>query len=83
MADVFGVATENSNDEITHFQMRRYVSSGCQAMWRIFSFPIHERYPTIVHMTVHLKNDQSVYFTTENVLQRVEIPPSTILTSLK
>jgi len=74
---VLGVAAENSNDEITHFQMGRYISSN-EAMWHIFSFPIHERQPTIVHLSVHLENGQRVYFTTENVLQRVERPPFTM-----
>ena len=32
---VFGVSAENSNDEITHFQMGRYVSNN-EAMWHIF-----------------------------------------------
>ena len=76
---VFRVAAENSNDEITHFQMGRYVNSNA-AMWRNFSFPIHERHPTVVHLAVHLENGQRVYFTTENVL-RVDRPPSTTLTS--
>jgi hypothetical protein len=65
---VFGVAVENSNDEITHFQMGRYVSSN-NAMRHIFSFPIHKRHPTVVHLTQHLENSQRVYFGTENVLQ--------------
>jgi hypothetical protein len=77
---VFGVAAENSNDEITHFQKGRYVSSN-EAMWHIFSFPIHERHPTVVHFAVYLENSQKVYFTTKNVLHRVERPPSTTLTS--
>ena len=77
---VFGVAAENSNDENTHFQMGRYVSIN-EAMWRNFSFPIHERNSTVVHLAVHLENGQRLYFTTENVLQRVERPPSTTLTS--
>lgn len=38
---VFGVADANRNDEITQFQMGRYISSN-EAIWRIFSFPIHE-----------------------------------------
>ena len=66
---VFGVAAENSNDEITHFQMGRHVSSK-EAMWRIFSFPIHERHPTVVNIFVHLVKGQMFYFTTENVLKR-------------
>jgi len=39
---VFRVAAENSNDEITHFQMGCYVSSN-EAMWHIFSFLMYER----------------------------------------
>lgn len=77
---VFGVAAENSNDEVTQYQMGRYVSSN-EGMWRIFSFPIHERHPTVVHLAVHLENGQRVYFTDANVLQRVNRPPSTTLTS--
>lgn len=77
---VFGVAAENSNDEVTQYQMGRYVSSN-EGMWRIFSFPIHERHPTVVHLAVHLENGQRVYFTDANVLQRLDRPPSTTLTS--
>jgi hypothetical protein len=51
--DVFGVAAKNSNDEIIHFQMGNYVSSN-EAIWRIFSFPIHERHHTVVHLALHL-----------------------------
>lgn len=54
------VAAENTENEITHFQMGRYVSSN-EAMWRIFSFPIHERHPTVVQLAVHLENGQRVY----------------------
>lgn len=77
---VFGVESGNSNDEITQYQMGRYVSTN-EAIWRIFSFAIHERHPTVVHLAVHLENGQRVYFTTENALQRAERPPSTTLTS--
>lgn len=45
---VFGVADENRNDEITQYQLGRYISTN-EALWRIFSFPIHERYPTVLH----------------------------------
>lgn len=46
---VFGIASENANDEISNFQMGRYVSTN-EALWRLFSFLIHERYPTVVHL---------------------------------
>ncbi|XP_028966748.1 uncharacterized protein LOC114828104, partial [Galendromus occidentalis] len=46
-------------DEIKQYQIGRYISSN-EAIWRIFSFPIHERYPTVVHLAVHLENGQRV-----------------------
>lgn len=60
--------------------MGRYISSN-EAVWRIFSFPIHERYPTVVHLAVHLENGQRVYFTAENVIERAAQPPATTLTA--
>lgn len=77
---VIGFGAENSNDEVTQYQMGRYVSSN-EAFWRIFSFAIHERHPTVVHLAVHLENGQRVYFTAQNAVQRAHQPPSTILTS--
>lgn len=75
---VFGVVNENTNDEITQYQMGRYISSN-EAIWRILSFPIHDRYPTVVHLAVHLENGQRVYFTAETAQQRASQPPSTTL----
>ena len=59
---VIGVGADNSIDDVTQYQMGRYVSSN-EAIWRVFSFPNHERRPTIVHLAVHLENGQRVYFT--------------------
>lgn len=50
-------------------------------MWRILSFPIHERHPTVVHLAVHLENGQRVYFTAKNAQQRAMQPPSATLTA--
>ncbi|UYV77690.1 hypothetical protein LAZ67_15001947 [Cordylochernes scorpioides] len=77
---VFGVEnTTASNDEVTQYQLGRYISSN-EAVWRILSFSIHERYPTVVHLAVHLENGQRVYFTSENVRARAMSPPPTTLT---
>ncbi|XP_017470385.1 PREDICTED: uncharacterized protein LOC108362062 [Rhagoletis zephyria] len=76
---VFGVA-ENRNDEITQYQMGRYISSN-EAVWRILSFPIHDRSPAVIHLAVHLENGQRVYFTVDNAQAIVERPPSTTLIS--
>uniref|UniRef100_A0A2S2R448 Uncharacterized protein n=1 Tax=Sipha flava TaxID=143950 RepID=A0A2S2R448_9HEMI len=59
--------------------MGRYISSS-EAIWRIFSFPIHEREPSVQHLAVHLENGQRVYFTEENILQRAFETPKTTLT---
>ncbi|XP_075144744.1 uncharacterized protein LOC142219847 [Haematobia irritans] len=77
---VFGIASENANDKVSNFQMGRYVSTN-EALWRLFSFQIHERYPTVVHWAVHLENGQRVYFTKANAAQRAERPLSTTLIS--
>lgn len=60
--------------------MGHYISTN-EALWRIFSYPIHERYPAVVHLAVHLENGQRVYFTDQNVLQRATEPPATTLTA--
>lgn len=74
----FGMS--NANDEINQYQMGRYISSN-EAVWRILSFSIHERHPTVVHLAVHLENGQRVYFTAQNVRARVTAPPATTLTA--
>lgn len=78
---VFGVQNVRaSNDEIQQYQLGRYISSN-EAIWRILSFPIHDRYPAVVHLAVHLENGQRVCFTAENAQARAMSPPKTTLTS--
>ncbi|GBL95058.1 hypothetical protein AVEN_188805-2-1, partial [Araneus ventricosus] len=56
---------ENDINKIHQYQMRRHISSS-EAVWRILYFPIHERHPTVIHLSVHLENSQTAYFKTEN-----------------
>ena len=67
-------------DEVQAFQMGRYISSN-EAVWRILGLPIHERYPTVVHLSVHLENGQRVYFNPQNFQQQLNAPPTTTLTA--
>ncbi|GFX71444.1 ATP-dependent DNA helicase [Trichonephila clavipes] len=77
---VFGVENITaSNDEVTQYQLGRYISSN-EPVWRILSFSVHERYPTVVHLAVHLENGQRVYFTSENLRARAMSPLPTTLT---
>ncbi|XP_034044527.1 uncharacterized protein LOC117526576 [Thalassophryne amazonica] len=79
---VFGVEQEGrqQRDEISHYQMGHYISSN-EAIWRILGFNIHERYPTVVNLAVHLENGQRVYFTEETAQNVLEQPPETTLTA--
>ena len=75
---MFSVAGENvdRNDEVRRYQMGRYISSN-EAVWRLLSFNIHERFPAVQHLAVHLENGQRVFFREdeENLTDRLLSPP--------
>ncbi|GBN20200.1 hypothetical protein AVEN_149932-1, partial [Araneus ventricosus] len=77
---VFGIKKANERDEVSNYQLGRYISSN-EAVWRVLSFPIHERHPTVVHLSVHLENGQRVYFSRENAQAVASEPPRTTLTA--
>ena len=52
---VFGLQPEIKDiEDIVQYQAGRYISSN-EAVWRILSFPIHERSLAVVHLAVHLQ----------------------------
>ncbi|XP_044582994.1 uncharacterized protein LOC123264012 [Cotesia glomerata] len=65
-------------DEVTNYQAGRYISSS-EAVWRIFRFPIHDRFPSVMHLAVHLENCQRIYFTEQDVVDKVINPKKTTL----
>lgn len=73
-------ATVNDKDEIGQYQIGRYVSTN-EAVWKILGFPIHERYPTVMHLAVHLENGQRVYYNSNSIQYRLERIKETTLTS--
>ncbi|KIH67100.1 hypothetical protein ANCDUO_02572, partial [Ancylostoma duodenale] len=78
---VFRLENENGAlDEIMQYLMGRYTNTN-EGVWHILSFPIHERYPPVVHLSVHLENGQRVYFTADNAEERAANPPNTTLTA--
>jgi len=77
-SDHASFALENEKDEIKTYESGRYISSS-EAVWRILEFPIHERFPTVVHLAVHLENRQRVYFNEQNLHDRVNSPPTITL----
>ena len=46
-------------DEVKLYLDSRYVSS-CEAIWRLLRSPMHEEFPNIVRLQVHLPNQQLV-----------------------
>jgi hypothetical protein len=40
-------------DEIKRFQDARYISA-CEAMWRILDFPLHNHFPAVQRLEIHL-----------------------------
>ncbi|KAI8430431.1 hypothetical protein MSG28_000708 [Choristoneura fumiferana] len=44
-SDQATIALEDGKDEVKSYESGRYISSS-EAVWRILSFPIHERFPT-------------------------------------
>ena len=76
----FGMEKQGAErDEVARYELGRYISSN-EAIWRILQFPIHDRYPAVLKLNVHLPDGQRVYFTSDNVLARAETPPETTLT---
>lgn len=57
---VFGLQKANKKDEITCYQMACYISNN-EAACRLFNFLLYERYPTVVHLVVHLETGQRIY----------------------
>ncbi|GFR22046.1 helitron_like_N domain-containing protein [Trichonephila clavata] len=69
-----------ARNEVYEFEMGRYISSN-EAVWRILSFPINERHPIVINLSVHLENGQGVYFTEGNAAERAQFAPGTTLTA--
>ena len=71
---------ENEWDEVSKYESGRYISTS-EAAWRIFCLPIHERFPPVVQLAVHPENSQRVFFTSDNLLDKIQHPPKTTLTA--
>jgi len=66
----FGLGKTDNTDEIKIYESGRYISSS-EAAWKILGFHIHDRYSAITHLDVRLENGHRVYFTADNVTERI------------
>ncbi|XP_055908459.1 uncharacterized protein LOC129943200 [Eupeodes corollae] len=72
-------AIKDPKNEVEKYLNGRYLSTS-EAFWRIFKFPIHDHYPAVYHLAVHLENGQRVTFNDSNFQQISQNPPATTLT---
>lgn len=68
------MAAFNISDEVESFRDGRYISSN-EAFYRIFRFQIHDRYPSVLKLAVHLENDMLVYYNPDNLEAYLENEP--------
>ncbi|MCH79969.1 ATP-dependent DNA helicase PIF1, partial [Trifolium medium] len=57
-------------DEIKRYYDCRYLSP-CEAAWRIFKFDIHQKFPAVIRLSIHLENQQIVKFNDSSSLHNV------------
>ncbi|UYV74787.1 hypothetical protein LAZ67_12000976 [Cordylochernes scorpioides] len=67
-------------NEVRMYQCARYISSK-EAVWRLLSFPLHQRHPAVIHLAVHLENGERIYFNQNTLAHRMRNPPRTTLTA--
>ena len=71
---------EQPRDEISEFQDLRSIGSS-EAAWKLLSFPIADRYPAVIALRVHLKDQQQIIFDEETEIEALETQRETELTA--
>ncbi|XP_076946714.1 uncharacterized protein LOC143618348 [Bidens hawaiensis] len=66
---------EPAVDEIKNYYDCRYVSA-CEASWRIFSYDVYYRYPSVIRLPFHLPNQQQVIYGPNEYIDNVLNKPS-------
>ncbi|XP_065840179.1 uncharacterized protein [Oscarella lobularis] len=66
---VVGLANRHRNDEITRYQIAKYISTN-EGVWRMLQFPIHDHFPAVEQLQVHLEKYQRTLFNVENAPDR-------------
>ncbi|CAN1242014.1 ATP-dependent DNA helicase PIF1 [Linum perenne] len=69
-------AEKRSQQEISQYLDCRSISS-YEAVWRLFSFPIHERSPAVFRLCVHLPGEHTISFeehqTVDSIVNRPDV----------
>ena len=67
-------------DEITEYEDMRYVGS-VEACWHIFGFDIHDRFPAVCALRVHLPEEHQIVFDEDAELEALDNQRETELTA--
>jgi hypothetical protein len=74
-ASVVRAGQETPIDEIKQYLDCRYISPS-EACWRIFSYKIHGRKPSVERMFFHLVGENAIYFTDHASMEHILEKPS-------
>jgi hypothetical protein len=73
--------SDGDTDEVQQHLTGRYLSPS-EAVWRIMKNPVHDEYPAVEQLAVHLEHQQTVYFqedaTVAHVLARLDKSGTTL-----
>ena len=65
-------------DEIREYRNARYVGSN-EATWRILDFPIHENFPSVLVLPIHLPNCQQIIYDPNHPFDLNNAPSSKLM----
>ena len=69
-ARVIASIEESGADEVKLFEDMRTVGA-TEAFWRFYEFPLHNRYPKVYSLDIHLEDCQQMYFEDTTILQDI------------
>lgn len=76
------MALNLKTDEVARHLLGRYIGP-TEAVWRLFEFPMHEEFPPVKELAVHLPGKQVVYFnpdlTPDSLKEKMESAHSTLM----
>lgn len=76
------VALNTKTDKVTWHSLKRYIGP-TERIWRLFNFLMHEEFPLVKKLAVHLPEEQIVYFhpdlTPAKVQEQIKEARSTLM----
>ena len=70
-SDCTTVQLQGSEDEVAQYLQGRYIGP-TKVMWHLFEYPVHEEWPPVIHLGLHLPNEQPVFFGADSTLTELQ-----------